>query len=121
MTENVLAKRGAIAKGTEGLDDLGVQVVDAHIECRLLAGLADALLHKVGGLLVHLLNAGWVNAAVGDQVLKGDACGLATNRIEAGEDDGLRGVVNDEIDAGNLLERADVAAFASDDAALEVV
>ncbi len=62
-----------------------------------------------------------MNAAIGNQVLKGDTSGLATNRIEAGEDNGLRRVVDDEVDAGHLLERADVAAFATDDTALEVV
>ena len=48
----------------------------------------------------------------------------ATSRrtaIEGGDDDGFRRVVDDEVDARQVLERADVATLASDDSALHVV
>ncbi len=64
VLQDVLTKRGAVAQGAEGLDDLGVQVVDAGVERGLLAGLLDALVHEGLGLLVHLLDAGGVDAAV---------------------------------------------------------
>ena len=121
VREHVLTEGGAIAQGTEGLDELGVQVVDAGIEGRLLAGLADALGDEGLRLLVELLDASGVDAAVGDQVLERDARGLAADGVEAREHDGLGGVVDDEGDAGHLLEGADVAALAADDATLEVV
>ena len=66
MLKHVLTKRGTVAQGTKGLDDLGVQIVDAGIEGSLLASLAHALLNQVGGLVIHLLDTGRVNAAVGD-------------------------------------------------------
>ncbi len=62
-----------------------------------------------------------MDAAVGDEILERDAPDLTPHRIEAREDDRLGRVVDDEVDAGQLLEGADVAAFAADDAALEVV
>ena len=62
-----------------------------------------------------------MDAAVGDEVLEGDARGLAAHGVEAREDDGLGGVVDYERDAGDLLEGADVAPLATDDATLEVV
>ena len=62
-----------------------------------------------------------MDAAVGDQALDGLARDLAAERIEAGEDDRAGRVVDDQLDAGRGLERADVAPFAADDAALEVV
>lgn len=71
--------------------------------------------------MIHLLDAGGVNAAVSNKVLKGDAGGLATDRIEARKHDGLRRVVDHKVDAGNLLEGADVATLAADDATLQVV
>ena len=119
--QDVLSERGAIAQRAEGLDELGVQVVDAGVEGGLLPGLADALGDEGLGLLVELLDAGGVDAAVGDQVLERNAGGLATHRVEAREHDGLGRVVDDEGHAGDLLEGADVAALAADDAALEVV
>ena len=46
---------------------------------------------------------------------------LAAVGIEAGEDDRAGRVVDDQVDAGGELERADVAPLAADDAALEIV
>jgi len=42
VLKHVLTKRGTVAQGTKGLDDLGVQIVDAGIEGSLLASLARA-------------------------------------------------------------------------------
>ena len=46
---------------------------------------------------------------------------LAAHRVEAGQDDGLRRVVDDEVDAGGLLQGADVPALATDDPALHLL
>ena len=62
-----------------------------------------------------------MDAAVGDQPLDRLARDLAAERIEAREDDRARRVVDDQIDAGRQLERADVAPLAADDAPLQVV
>ena len=62
-----------------------------------------------------------MNTAVGDEVLEGNAGGLSTNRIEAREDNRLGRIVDHEIDTGNLLEGADIATLAADDATLEIV
>ena len=64
---------------------------------------------------------GGVDAAVGDQLLQRQPGDLPAHRLEAGDGDGLGGVVDDEIRAGQCLQRADVAALAADDAALHLV
>jgi hypothetical protein len=46
---------------------------------------------------------------------------LAADAVERREHDGLRCVVDDEVDAGEVLERTDVAPFAPYDPALHVV
>ena len=46
---------------------------------------------------------------------------LAADRVEAGQQHRLGGVVDDQVDAGHRLERADVAALAADDPALHLV
>ena len=56
-----------------------------------------------------------------EQLLERHAGDLAPHAVEAGEDHRVRRVVDDEVDAGEVLERADVAALAADDAALHVV
>ena len=56
-----------------------------------------------------------------EQLLERHAGDLAAHAVEAGEDHRVGRVVDDEVDAGEVLEGADVAALAADDAALHVV
>ena len=121
VREDILSKGGAIAKGTKSLYDLRVKVVDPGVKGCLLAGLLNPLPHESLRLLVHLLDAGGVNAAICNQVFKSDASRLAANGLEAGEKHRLRRIVNHERNAGNLLEGANVSTLATDDAALEVI
>src|ERR1041384_2313866 len=65
-----------------------------------------------------LLDATRMEAPVGDQALECEASHFAPHRIEARHDHGIRRVVDDHVHAGRGLERPDVAAFATDDAAL---
>ena len=62
-----------------------------------------------------------MDAPVGDQPLQGQAGDLAAIGIVGGDQDRLRRVVDDEVDAGVQLQGADVAALAADDPALHVV
>ena len=68
-----------------------------------------------------LLDPRRVDAAVLDQLRQRQPRDLAADAVERGEHDRLRRVVDDEVDAGEVLERADVAALAADDPALHVV
>jgi hypothetical protein len=62
-----------------------------------------------------------VDAAVEDEALHGFAGDFAADGVEAGEHDGIGGIVDEDGDAGGGFEGADIAAFASDDAAFDVV
>src|SRR5947209_19540659 len=62
-----------------------------------------------------------MDAAIGDELLEGEASDLTPNGIEAGDDDRVRRVVDDHVDAGSQLERANVAALAADEASLLLV
>ena len=73
------------------------------------------------GLLDHLFDARRVDAAVLDQTRQGQARNLAPHAVERRQHDGVRRVVDDQVDAGGVLEGADVAALAADDAALHVL
>ena len=88
---------------------------------RALAGLADRFLDFLLGLAHDLLDASRMDAAVRDEPLERDPRDLAPNRVVARDDDRFGRVVDDDIDAGGGLDRADVAALAADDAALHLV
>ena len=98
-----------------------MQVVQPELEGDRGAFLAHRLVGLFLDLLDDFLDPRRVDAAVGDQPLDRLLRDLAAVGIEAGEDDRARRVVDDQVDAGGELERADVAPFAADDAALEIV
>ncbi len=62
-----------------------------------------------------------MDPAVADELHQRHARHLATHRVESGQHDRLGGVVDDEVDAGGLLERPDVAALTADDPALHLL
>ena len=95
--------------------------MDTGIESSLLARLLHSLVYELFRLAEHLFDAGGVDTAIGDKVLHGDAADFTADRIEAGDGYAFRRIVDDEIGAGKLLERADVAALTADDAALQVI
>ena len=121
VREHVLAVRGAVLQPAERRHQIGVERLDLGVEARLLAALGDVGLELGLRLVVGLLDPRRVDAAVLEQLLERHPGDLAAHAVEAGEDHRVRRVVDDEVDAGQVLERADVAALAADDAALHVV
>ena len=71
-------------------------------------------------LTTSSIRPGWMRPSA-MSLVSDEAGDLATDGVEARQDHGLRGVVDDQVDAGRLLERADVAALAADDPALHLV
>ncbi len=121
VLQHVLAVARPVAELPEHLHELLVELAAAGLEDRLLARLADVILQLRLREVVHLLDPGRVDATVLDQLLERRPRHLAAQAVEGGEDDGLRRVVDDEVDSGQVLERADVPALTADDAALHVV
>ena len=121
VLQHVLAVAGPVVEAAQHLHQLRVQVPHAALEHGALTLGLDGALHLPAGLLHHLLDMGGMDAAVGDQLLQGQAGDLPPHRLEAGDGDGLRRVVDDEIHTRQGLDGADVAALPADDAALHLV
>ena len=99
----------------------GVEVEDAEPEGRLGSGFLGERFELLAHLRNHLFDARRVDAAVLEKALDPDPCDLPPDRIERREEDRPRRVVDDDVDAGGHLERADVAPLAPDDASLHLV
>ena len=121
VLEDVLAVARAVVEPAEELDELLVELAAVRLEDGLLAGLQDVLVDLRLRLVVHLLDPRRLDAAVLDELERGHLRDLAADRVEGREHDRLRRVVDDHVDAGQVLERADVASLAADDPALHVV
>ena len=121
VLKNILAVARAVAQAAEDLDQLGVDAVDAGLEGSAFALALDDLLDLAAGLFDHFLNACRMDASVHDQLFERQTRDLAAYRVERGQGNRLRRVVDDEVYAGQRLERADIAALAADDAALHLI
>ena len=121
VLEDVLAVAGPEAEPAEDLDELVRKRPAVRLEDGLLARLSDDLVDLGLGLVVHLLDPRGMNPAVLEQLRDGQARDLPTQPVEGREDHRMRRVVDDEVDAGEVLERTDVAAFPADDPSLHVV
>ena len=121
MSKHILTIAGAVTHTAEQLDDLGMQAVYAGGDDGAFAVLLDLLLHLFAGLLDGFLDLGGMYASVLNEVFERETRDLTADGIEAGDGDGLGGVVNDEIDAGLGFDGADVASLASDNASLHLI
>ena len=121
MVQHVLPVAGAEFQPAHEPQDLRMEIVEPELERHRGAFLAHRLVGFVLDLLHDLFDARRVDASIGDEALDGLLGDLAPVRIEAGQDDGAGRVVDDQVDAGRQLERADVASLAADDAALQIV
>jgi len=97
---------------------LGIHPLQAQLKNSRLARLSHNLLDLLGHPAGGILNARGMNSSVRDQALERNPRDLAAQRIEPGDHDHFRGVVNQDIHAGGGLQRAYVPALATDDAPL---
>ena len=72
-------------------------------------------------LLDHLLDPCRMDSSVLHESDQRQPGNLSSHRIEPREDDRFRRIIHNHLDAGNRLKRANIATFASDDAALHLV
>ena len=119
--QDVLPVAGAELESAEQFDELRVQPGDAGFHQGVLAGGGDLLVDLLLAAGDDLLDPRRVDSPVGDEFLQRTSGDLAADGIEGRADDHAGRVVDDDVDAGGLLERADVPPLAADDTALHVV
>ena len=117
----VLAIAGSELQPPEAFDLARVQIMYPHIEGGSFAGVHDHLFHLFCALLDDFFDAAGMDAAVADELLHGATGHLAPDAVEPADDNHAGRIIHDHVHARGLLEGADVAPFAADDAALHVV
>src|SRR5205085_5266422 len=95
--------------------------LDARLQYALLPQLEDVVLELGLRLLVHLFDAGGMDTPVLQELLERQPGDLPANAVEPREHYCSRRVIDDEVDAGQVLQRADVAPLPTDDAPLHVI
>ena len=121
MLQQVLSIAAAIFHFADDTYQLGMQTVDTQIDGCALACLHDLVVELLLHLVHNLLDAGRVYAAIGHQLVQGQATSLATHRVETADDDGFGGVVDHNLHATSSLQRTDVAPLTADNPSLYIV
>ena len=121
VTEHVLAVGRAEMQTPKELHEVRIEAADADLVDRRFGCLLHHLVDLGASLRDHLLDAGGMDAPVDEQTLERALGDLAADWIEPRDDNRFRGVVDDQIDAGERLQGPDVPAFATDDPTLHVV
>ncbi len=69
----------------------------------------------------HFLDSCRMDSSVHDQFLKCNTCNLTSDRIKTGKDHCFRRIINNQIHTCHRLQRADIAAFPTDDTSLHLI
>src|SRR5207253_1517275 len=107
MPQYILAVAGAKAQPAEQMNDLRIQARHVGFLGGLLTALLDVLLHLGLGFIDDLFDPGRMDATVGDELVETKPGNLTAYGVKTADDDHARCVVNDHVDAGRFLERAD--------------
>src|SRR5437588_4246026 len=121
VTQDVLAVRRTEVQPAKKLHQIRMQATDPDLVDGGLGRLLPDLVDLGARLRDHLLDPRRVDPAIDEQTLEGALRDLAADRVESGDDDGFRRVVDDQVDAREGLERSDVATLAADDPALHII
>ena len=121
VIQNILAIAGTILLAAQELDQLRMQAMHAGLKDGALALLLDDQIDLPPGFFHTVLDAGGVNPAVDNQFFQRNSRDFTADRIERGDRDGLRRIVDDEVDACDGLQRTDIAPLSTDDAPLHFV
>ena len=121
MLQNILTVARPVFQSSEQLDQLRMQSVDTGIEAGLLPGFPDLRFQILLSFFYSFFDSRRMDAPVKNQFFQRESCDFASDRVETRQNDSFRRIVDDELDARERFERADVASFASDDTALHFV
>ena len=95
--------------------------MDAEVNGGALTRFDNFFFHLFAHFGHDFLDACGVDASVGNELVECQAADFAAHGVEGGDDDGFGRIVYNDFHASCGFEGADVAAFASDDAALHFI
>ena len=121
MVQHILTIAGTIFQAAQQLNQFGVQTMHSDSKGCLFAGFLNLLLNLFLCLFNHFLNAGRMNTTIINQFFQSETGNLAAYRIEAGNNNSLRSIIDNQIDAGKGFQSTDVTAFTTDNASLHLI
>ena len=121
MVQHVLTIAGAVAQTTDQLHQLRMDAVDANLDQCTFALLLNGGFYLTASLFNHFLNACGMDSSVSHQFFQCHTGNFPANRFKAGNSDGFRRIIDDQINAGERFNRADISTFSADDPTLHFI
>ena len=121
MLQNILPIAIAITQTAKQLCQLTRHPIDTELENRFITNLHDGFIQLAGHFFNNLFNSARLNTPIFHQDFQCLAGNFTTNRIEARHRNHIRGIINDQINAGCLLNRLDISSFTADNSPLHVL
>ena len=121
VVQHVLAVAGTVLHTAQQLDDFGVQTVNVRFKSCPLAFCLNGGIDFLLCFGNHFFDVRRVDTSIGNQFFQCNAGHFPTHRVKAGDCNGLRRIVDNQIAAGQIFERPDIPALAADDAAFHFV
>ena len=121
MLEKVLAVGRTVLHPSDEFDQFDVHSVDAKVDAGALSCLQNLFLKLLLHLGDDLLDPCRMDPAVDHKLVERQSGYLPANRVECREKDGIRSVVDHDLDTCRSLQSPDVAAFASDYPTLDLI
>ena len=114
MKEQVVAK-------AEKLDKVGMKSEHACFKHGGFTRFLNLRFKLAAGFLHHFLDTSRMNSAVGNKFFKRNTSDFTSYGIKARKNDRLRSIVDNEVNAGSVFERANVTSLSADYTAFHIV
>ena len=121
VLEKVLAVRRTVFHPTDETNKLKIESVDAHIDAGSLSCFQDFLLKLLAHLIDNLFDAGRMDTSVHHELMEGKTGNFPANRVEGGKKDGIRSVIDNNLDTRCSLKSPDISTLATDDTAFYLI
>src|SRR5712692_9290597 len=121
MSQHILTVAGTEMQPTYNFEQFRLQAMDVGLHRGPLARFTHNSLDLLLCFGNHLFNAGRVDAPIENELGQSQASYFTTHRIETGENNRLRRVIDDQVNAGGGLKCANIAPLTSDDTPLHFV
>ena len=120
MLQDILPIAGTILQTAERLDEFRIHAANAAFHDSLFTGFTDRFIHFFLRLRNDFFDAGRMDTAILDKTFQRKTRDFTADRIKARQDDGLWGIIDDKIDAGQRFDGTDISAFTTNDASLHL-
>ena len=118
VLENVLSITRSIFQTPQYLNQIRMHAANSTLEYRFFTGLTNRFIHFFLCLCHNFLNSCRMDSSIFHKTFQGQSGNFTANRIETGQNNRFRCIINNQINTGQCFNCAYIPPFTSDNTAL---